>query len=51
MVDGALGAIGLDFSEWSETKGLTTNSGAVFMSDPGEVAGIFADKHSGEGVW
>ena len=34
LLDGAFGAIGLDFSQWSETKGLTTNSGAVFTSDP-----------------
>lgn len=34
MADGALGAIGLDFSTWTETTALSTDSGAVFMVDP-----------------
>eukprot|EP01043_Picozoa_sp_COSAG02_P022796 COSAG02_NODE_1195_length_13940_cov_15.482407_9_plen_119_part_00 len=34
MTEGALGAIGIDFSKWTETTGLTTTDGAVFTVDP-----------------
>lgn len=38
LTDGGLGAIGIDFSTWSETSGISTTSGAVYVVDPAEGA-------------
>ena len=34
MEDGAIGATGIDFSSWSETSPVRTESGAVYTVDP-----------------
>ena len=38
FTDGTLGYIGIDFSKWSETTGISTSSGAVYMVDPNDGA-------------
>lgn len=40
LEDGALGAIGLDFPTWTETSGLSTSSGAVYVVNPEEGATV-----------